>query len=213
MRWSTNSDVHYAALSRARETDSIVVACAIIGRYVAHRDDYLNEKASIGTLAQELATQHGFAGTEVAINAADDAATGALYLTVTGTSAEAGDDGQVGRGNRVNGLITPCRPMSLEAAAGKNPVTHVGKLYNAVAREIAEALIASIPKFTGAHCLMVSRIGAPVNRPALMQVRLATTDELPVAQLKQRVQEIAADHLSRFPKLIDDCIAGTIEVF
>jgi S-adenosylmethionine synthetase len=191
----------------------LTVACAIIGRYVAHLDDYLNEKASIGTLAQELATQHGFPGTEVAINAADDAATGALYLTVTGTSAEAGDDGQVGRGNRVNGLITPCRPMSLEAAAGKNPVTHVGKLYNAVAREIAEALIASIPKVTGAHCLMVSRIGTPVNRPALMQVKLATTDELPVGQLKQRVQEVAADHLSRFPKLIDDCIAGTIEVF
>jgi S-adenosylmethionine synthetase len=50
-----------------------------------------------------------------------------VYLTVTGTSAEAGDDGEVGRGNRVNDLITPYRPISLEAAAGKNPVTHVGQ--------------------------------------------------------------------------------------
>ena len=74
----------------------------------------------------------------VRVNAADDLTAGAVYLTVTGTSGENGDDGQVGRGNRVNGLITPCRPMSLEAAAGKNPVTHVGKLYNVVAREIAE---------------------------------------------------------------------------
>lgn len=55
-----------------------------------------------------------------------------LYLTVTGTSAEAGDDGEVGRGNRVNGLITLYRPMNMEAAAGKNPVTHVGKLYNII---------------------------------------------------------------------------------
>ncbi|MHA1487030.1 MAG: methionine adenosyltransferase, partial [Promethearchaeota archaeon] len=53
-----------------------------------------------------------------------------LYLTITGTSAEAGDDGEVGRGNRSNGLITPCRPMSLEAVCGKNPINHVGKLYN-----------------------------------------------------------------------------------
>jgi S-adenosylmethionine synthetase len=42
-------------------------------------------------------------------------------LTVTGTSAENGDDGQVGRGNRINGLITPYHPMSLEATSGKKP--------------------------------------------------------------------------------------------
>jgi len=56
---------------------------------------------------------------EIVINNADTSET--AYLTVTGTSAEAGDDGQVGRGNRANGLITPCRPMSLEAVAGKIP--------------------------------------------------------------------------------------------
>jgi len=30
----------------------------------------------------------------------------------------------------MHGLITPYRPMNMEATAGKNPVTHVGKLYN-----------------------------------------------------------------------------------
>jgi hypothetical protein len=87
----------------------------MIGRYLFHVDDYLGEKAAI----EDLARKHGFPSSEVAVNAADDLTTGNIYLTVTGTSAEAGDDGQVGRGNRVNGLITPCRPMSLEAAAGK----------------------------------------------------------------------------------------------
>jgi len=191
----------------------LTIACAMIGRHIAHLDGYLNEKASVKMLVHELATQYGFPGTEVMINAADDVAAGAVYLTVTGTSAEAGDDGQVGRGNRVNGLITPCRPMSLEAAAGKNPVAHVGKLYNVIAREIAEALIAAIPDIAVAHCLMVSQIGAPVTRPAVLQVKLGTRDELPIAHLKQRVQEIAADQLSRFPKLIDDFIEGNIEVY
>jgi S-adenosylmethionine synthetase len=76
---------------------------------------------------RELAGQYDFTTADIAINAADHLPAGAVYLTVTGTSAEAGDDGEVGRGNRVNGLITPYRPMSLEAAPGKNPVTHVGK--------------------------------------------------------------------------------------
>ncbi|TGT59760.1 methionine adenosyltransferase, partial [Mesorhizobium sp. M2E.F.Ca.ET.166.01.1.1] len=122
----------------------LTVACAMIGRHLAHGDDYFAERSALRTLVAELAEQHGFTESDVDVNAADGASQGALYLTVTGTSAEAGDDGQVGRGNRVNGLITPCRPMSLEAAAGKNPVSHVGKIYNIAARDIAETICAAL---------------------------------------------------------------------
>jgi S-adenosylmethionine synthetase len=191
----------------------LTIACAMIGRHVAHLDDYLGEKTCIGKLVKELAADHGFATVEVAVNAADDPPSGAVYLTVTGTSAEAGDDGQVGRGNRVNGLITPCRPMSLEAAAGKNPVSHVGKIYNVLAHEIANTLTTGIPEVAAAHCLLVSRIGASVTSPALVQVRLATRDGSPAVQLKARVEEVAAHHLCRIPELIDELMAGTIEVF
>lgn len=198
---------------RNGETVDLTVACAIIGRHVAHLEDYLAEKASVEKLVRELAAHHGFAPVRVAVNAADDPPSGALYLTVTGTSAEAGDDGQVGRGNRANGLITPCRPMSLEAAAGKNPVSHVGKIYNILAREIAGTLAVTVPEIAAAYCFMVSRIGAPVTNPALIQVKLATRDGLPAIQLKERVEDIVADHLSRVPQLIDELVAGGIEVF
>src|SRR5208282_3304614 len=75
------------------------------------------------------------------VNTADDPELGRYYLTVTGLSMEAGDDGSVGRGNRANGLITPCRPMSLEASAGKNPVNHVGKIYNLLGNLIANDIV------------------------------------------------------------------------
>ena len=91
---------------------SITIACAIIGRELAQIDDYLEAKAAVATLVREAALEHGFPTCEVDVNAADTPAGGAIFLTVTGTSAEAGDDGQVGRGNRANGLITPGRPMS-----------------------------------------------------------------------------------------------------
>lgn len=190
----------------------LTVACAIVGKHVAHLDDYLGEKASIERLARGLAAQHGFTTADIAVNAADHLPTGAVYLTVTGTSAEAGDDGEVGRGNRVNGLITPCRPMSLEAAAGKNPVTHVGKIYNALARDIAAALTRT-PEIAAAQCLMVSRIGTPVTSPALVQVKLGTRDGVPASRLRPQVEEVVVDQLSRAPKLIDDFVAGTIAVF
>ncbi len=192
---------------------NLTVACAMIGRHLAHIDDYLTEKTAVEKLVQGLAAEHGFPSCEVGINTADDPTAGIIYLTVTGTSAEAGDDGQVGRGNRVNGLITPCRPMSLEAAAGKNPVTHVGKIYNVIARRIAETLVTMVPEVTAAQCLMVSRIGTPVTSPAVLQVKLATRDQFPVAQLRRQVEEISVNALSGIPNLIDDFMAGKIEVF
>ena len=191
----------------------LTVACAMIGRYLAHMDDYLGEKAAVEKAVLDLAMQHGFSACEVSANAADDVSARAIYLTVTGTSAEAGDDGQVGRGNRVNGLITPFRPMSLEAAAGKNPVTHVGKIYNVLANELAQSLVSEIPEITAAQCLIASRIGRPLASPAMLQVKLATQDGYPIDSLRRRVEDVTARCLSRVPKLVDEFVAGAISVF
>lgn len=198
---------------RTGMTVRLSIACAMIGRYVYNLEEYFAEKSSIAELARDLAAQYGFTSIDVAVNAADDRSSNGIYLTVTGTSAEAGDDGEVGRGNRVNGLITPGRPMSLEAAAGKNPVTHVGKLYNVAAREIAAAIVENVPEITAAQCLLLSQIGAPVIRPALVHLKLTTADGMPVLQVQPRVEEIAQEHLSHIPKLIDTFVAGSIEIF
>ena len=194
-------------------TVHLTVACAMIGKCLAHLDDYRAETSALERVVHALAAEHGMSDCRVRVNAADNLSAGAVYLTVTGTSGENGDDGQVGRGNRVNGLITPCRPMSLEAAAGKNPVSHVGKLYNVVACEVARALIATIPEIQAAQCLMVSRIGAPITNPALLQIKLRTEEGGPVAQFQKRAGEIADDQLARLPRLIDDFVAGTVEIF
>jgi S-adenosylmethionine synthetase len=194
-------------------TVRLTVACAMIGGYLPHIDDYFDEKAAVEDLVRNLAIEHGFPKCLVNVNMADDPRTGAVYLTVTGTSAEAGDDGQVGRGNRVNGLITPYRPMILESVAGKNPVTHVGKIYNVLARKIAETLVAKEPDITAAQCFLLGQIGAPVTEPALLHVKLATRDEIPVAQFERRVDKIARAYLGRTLELVDDFIAGAIDVF
>ena len=162
---------------------------------------------------QDLAAEHGFDQCQVHVNAADNLEAASLYLTVTGTSAEAGDDGQVGRGNRVNGLITPGRPMSLEAAAGKNPVSHVGKIYNVVARDIAEALVSGIAEVACAECCIVSEIGKPVETPALTHVRLATHDGSPADRLESAMGEIVTRETRGIARLVDRFVAGTIQLF
>jgi S-adenosylmethionine synthetase len=103
--------------------------------------------------------------------------------------------------------------MTLEAPAGKNPITHVEKIYTVVAQDIADKLVREMPEIAKAPCLMVSQIGTPVSRPTMLQIRLATRQGIPVAQLRKRVEEIAADRLAYIPRLVDDLVAGTIDVF
>jgi S-adenosylmethionine synthetase len=103
--------------------------------------------------------------------------------------------------------------MSLEAAAGKNPVTHVGKIYNVLAQQIAENLVVMAPEIAAAQCLIVGQIGAPITEPAMLQVRLAMREGMPIDRVAPRVAEIASDHLARATTLVQDFIAGKIAVF
>jgi S-adenosylmethionine synthetase len=192
---------------------SLTIACAMIDRWLASIEDYVAETTAIRRKVQDLAADHGFDHCQVHVNAADNLEASSLYLTVTGTSAESGDDGEVGRGNRVNGLITPGRPMSLEAAAGKNPVSHVGKIYNVVARGIAEAVVSGIAEVACAECCIVSKIGEPVETPALTHVRLATHDGSPTDRLESAVGEIVTRETRGIPDLVDRFVAGTIQLF
>lgn len=144
------------------------LAIAIVDRYISNIADYISK---IKQTEAYLRTHLPLSGATLFINTADDYARESIYLTVTGASAESGDDGQVGRGNRINGLITPYQPMSLEAAAGKNPVSHVGKIYNYFAMNLSRAIVEQ--GFAGAaQVFVVSQIGKPVDQPALMHIRL-----------------------------------------
>ena len=192
---------------------SLTIACAMIGRHLSNLDDYLAETAAIRHKIQDLAADCGFDECRIHVNAADDPASGSVYLTVTGTSAEAGDDGQVGRGNRANGLITPYRPMSLEAVAGKNPVSHIGKIYNVLARQIAETIVSTLPQVSAAQCYMVSEIGTPITTPGITHVRLAVRDGSPASRLERAVGEIVRQELQGTAALVDRLVAGTIALF
>jgi S-adenosylmethionine synthetase len=175
---------------RHDERLALTVATAMIDREIADLDGYMAAKLAV---ADRVAAAAGLP-TEISVNAADDPMRGSVYLTVTGTSAEAGDDGEVGRGNRANGLITPYRPMTMEAVAGKNPVNHVGKIYSIAANRIAREIHGEYPEFGGVGCLLVSRIGAPINDPQLVHMWLEhTAAALPVEGMRSALGRALAD--------------------
>lgn len=136
----------------------ITLAMAFVSQFIESLDDYYSKKAKI----KEILKKKFGNEIEFLINTADSG--NSIYLTVSGVSWENGDDGQVGRGNRCNGLITPFHLMSLEAVAGKNPVSHVGKIYNLKAQEIANELHKTF-KLKDVQVILVSQIGKPIDEP------------------------------------------------
>ncbi len=173
----------------------LTVACALVDQHVASLDDYYAAKARVHALVLDAARETTVSPVTARVNAADGTTADSVFLTVTGTSAEAGDDGEVGRGNRVNGLITPYRPMSLEAAAGKNPVTHVGKLYNLAAHRLARSLAAELPGVEHACCFLVSEIGRPIRDPSLVDVRIALAAGDELERLRPRIRQLVCEEL------------------
>ncbi len=182
---------------RIKDGIRITVACAFVDKFVSNLEDYLSKKEEVKKEVEKLAASFVKGKFEVFFNTADDPQKGSVYITVTGTSAEQGDDGQVGRGNRVNGLITPYRPMSLEAAAGKNPVSHIGKIYNVVANIIAERVVKEIEEIEEAYCYIVSQIGKPINEPQVCDVKVRTSRD--VKGIESSVVRIAQEELDKMP--------------
>lgn len=206
-------DVKVMGVRRAGHIE-LTVACAMVGRHLPDLGAYRAAKAAAAALARQAAARAGAEADAVSVrvNAADGATEDAIYLTVTGLSAEGGDDGQVGRGNRANGLITPYRPMSLEAVAGKNPVSHVGKLYNVVATRAAQA-VAALPGVREACCWLVSRIGQPIDAPQVFDVQVRLDDPGLLAELTPALTAAAGAELAGVREVWRDAVAGRLAVW
>lgn len=147
--------------------------------FLAHRIErvalYFERKTQAVETMTSFVRQHSpFDDVRISLNSLDNKERGedGIYLSLTGTSAEDADSGQVGRGNRVSGVIAFHRPAGAEAAAGKNPVSHVGKIYNVLAHRLAQEISAEVGGLEAVSVWIVSQIGQPVNAPALVQVQL-----------------------------------------
>jgi S-adenosylmethionine synthetase len=198
-----------------RENDKITftIASAMVSKYIPDMDHYISLKEDMTSAVKDLAVKMTDRDVEVLINTADDYERGSVYLTVTGTSAEMGDDGSVGRGNRVNGLITPNRYMSMEAAAGKNPVNHVGKMYNLVSTRMAGDITKEVDGIKEVNIRILSQIGRPIDQPRAASIQLILENGVDLNSVKPKVEEIADRHLDEIKIITDLVIKGEICTF
>ncbi len=182
---------------------NLTVAMPLLCEAIASEGAYFRKKEEIGeALRRALPPSPGIEDVRLTLNALDreGRGLGGMYLSLLGTSAEDADSGQVGRGNRVNGVIPLNRPVSGEAAAGKNPVSHIGKIYNVLSHRMAEQIYQRVGGVLEVYVWLVGQIGRPIDQPwAAVQLIQAAEAELEVAGGEARLvieQELA--RLSEF---------------
>ncbi len=197
---------------RDGDTITLTVAAAFVDRFVDDLDAYISLKEQLREEILSRAQQYTDKDIELHVNTADNYEKESVYLTVTGTSAEMGDDGSTGRGNRVSGLITPKRAMSLEASSGKNPVAHVGKIYNILSHYIADQIVAEQNGVEEATVKVLSQIGKPIDRPQVADIRVATSDGMSQS-LRSEVEENVEYWLQHIPDVMEKVIEGEITTF
>jgi S-adenosylmethionine synthetase len=198
---------------REGDTIDVTVAVAMVDTYVESLEAYKAAVEEVQAYAESVAREHTDREISVEVNTADDYDAGSVYLTVTGTSAEQGDDGSVGRGNRANGLITPNRPMSMEATSGKNPVNHIGKIYNLLSTATAEDVVAEVDGIRDLQLRLLSQIGRPIDEPHVADAQVVTADGVDVADIEAEVSDIVDGNLANVTEITREAIEGDISTF
>ncbi|RMF28897.1 MAG: S-adenosylmethionine synthetase [Candidatus Nitrosothermus koennekii] len=190
-----------------RDNDSLelVLAIAFIDSYIDSVKHYFNRKKEMLQAIEEFHRKKGyFDKFNIIINNLDKESKGidGLYLTVLGTSADSSDSGEVGRGNRVNGVTSLMRPTGSEAAAGKNPVTHIGKIYNALAFKIANDIYQNID-LDEVFVWLYNIIGNTIDEPVIIIQSTDTSEE---------IEDIVEDNLSKIDEFCKELISGNIKI-
>ncbi|MCL5062234.1 MAG: methionine adenosyltransferase [Nitrospirae bacterium] len=206
----TGEDIKVMGLRRANVLD-LTVAMPFLAPYIKSEKDYFERKETVHKeMLQFVERFKEFKNIEVHFNTLDEKGRGlgGIYLSLLGTSAEDADSGQVGRGNRVNGLISLNRPMGTEAAAGKNPVSHVGKIYNVLAHKIAKEIYEKIEGIKEVYVLLLSRIGTPIDQPQMATAQVLLERGRRINEIAKRAEEIFEQEFSRINKFCMELSRG-----
>jgi S-adenosylmethionine synthetase len=196
----TGQDVKVLGV-RTRGQVMLTVAMPLLASAIRTESQYFSRKAEVLKALQSFVKQKAGPrlSAEVTLNALDRRGAGVegMYLSLLGTSAEAGDSGEVGRGNRVCGVISLRRPASAEAAAGKNPMAHVGKIYNVLAHVLAGQIHRNVKGLREVTVWLTSQIGRPVSSPQFVMVEVHLGQGVSLASVEPVISRQVQDALRR----------------
>jgi S-adenosylmethionine synthetase len=211
---ASGEDVKVMGFRKNNELN-LTMSMAFVDQFVESEKDYFKKKAEIFEEVNRFVKENtDFEKITVKLNTLDVAGRGigGIYLTVLGTSADGADSGQVGRGNRVNGLISLNRPFCSEAAAGKNPVSHVGKIYNVLTHRIARRIYHKVDGLEEVYIWLLSQIGKPIDEPAIAGAQVIMKTGNRFEDVRRQVEEVMNFELENIDMFCKELAEGKIPI-
>ena len=204
----SGEDVKVMGFRDANHVD-LTIATAFVDRFISSENQYFQRKEEMLQEINEFLKKNYSMEITANMNCLDSKNRGmsGLYLTVLGTSADSADSGQVGRGNMASRVISPSRPAGSEATAGKNPVSHIGKIYNALSFKIANEIHTKVSGLDEVCVWMYNVIGRPVNDPKAVIVQPTIAGQLQDAE-KNQINEIVESNLQNIHEFCNELISG-----
>lgn len=205
-------DIKVMGLRRGKEV-SLTIGAAMISTLVRDASHYVSVVDEAKNLVADLASRVTGLSVDVELNSGDEYKRGDYYLTVTGTSAESGDDGNTGRGNRPCGLINPMRQYSMEATAGKNPVNHTGKIFNVLAQDAADKIVKEVKGIEGVYVRILSRIGSPLDQPRIASAAVHLESGTSLSSVNGEIMGIINEEFDHIQDITPRILSGAVKLF
>jgi len=209
----TGEDIKVMGLRKGNEL-CLTLGIAFVDRYIDGEKAYFRVKEEVLEEIRKYVEPRVDMKVSIDLNTADvpGRGLGGVYLTVLGTSADGGDCGQVGRGNRVNGIIPLNRPSGSEAACGKNPVSHVGKIYNILTYKMAEEVYSKVPGLNEVYVWLLSQIGKPINEPKVVSAQLVLEPNISIKDVAEPIKETIQAELDRLEEFCMNLVYGNVKL-
>lgn len=211
----TGEDIKIMGFRKAGEL-TLIVAMPFIDRYITDESAYFEKKKNVYNAIEEFVQTKCSSLDKVSIHFntldTEGRGLGGMYLSVLGTSAEDADSGEVGRGNRVNGIIALNRPSAAEAAAGKNAISHVGKIYNLLTHNMAHNIYEGVDGIKEIYVWLASQIGTPVNRPVIASAQVLLEPRAHFSSISKKIKEVIDKELSEIDLFCKELLQGKYPV-
>lgn len=181
---------------RKHNNVEIMVRLPFLGKHISSPTRYYERRLEMQSFLLSSARQLAGHELEVSltVNSSDEHGKRSIYLLAIGSCLECGEEGVVGRGNSIQGLISIMRRRSMEAPFGKNPLYHSGKVYAHFTQHIASELGKT---YGGAWTVVaILRNGDPLLVPH--RIVIECDIDIEQCKIKKTVEKVltTSDHLA-----------------
>jgi S-adenosylmethionine synthetase len=103
--------------------------------------------------------------------------------------------------------------MSMEATSGKNPVNHIGKIYNLLSTEIAQTVAEEVDGIRQLQVRLLSQIGQPIDYPHVADTMVVPEDDVDLADIQADIEAVVDDELANVTDITERVVNDELSTF